>query len=245
MRQIFLYSMVKRKRYGRSRRRSKRARGRVMYKAKRRRASNNSYNLVRHTRNPFPSNFFCKLQYASEFNLNPTSGVPAIYAFSANSLFDPNKTGFGEQPRYFDQLAALYGIYTVYGSKATVTFMNYGTTGSDENVLGIEVGDEYNVTRSLVDMVELPNIKTSYMGPSTGSQGVKTLSAKWSLKRFTGSHYTKGANFSAAVTASPSIQNYFLVSAIGLNGVDTGNIKCVIRISYFVGFTERIEVAQS
>ena len=39
-----------------------------------------------------------------------------------NSLFDPDQTGTGHQPYYFDQFAALYNRYTVLGSKLTAEF---------------------------------------------------------------------------------------------------------------------------
>ena len=39
-----------------------------------------------------------------------------------NSLFDPDFTGTGHQPYYFDQFATIYQRYTVIGSKLTATF---------------------------------------------------------------------------------------------------------------------------
>ena len=41
-----------------------------------------------------------------------------------NSLFDPNLSGLGHQPRGFDQLMAVYEKYTVVAAKITVCYVS-------------------------------------------------------------------------------------------------------------------------
>lgn len=43
----------------------------------------------------------------------------ASYLFSCNGLFDPNITGTGHQPMYFDQMTAIYDHYNVVSAKIT------------------------------------------------------------------------------------------------------------------------------
>jgi len=64
----------------------------------------------------FPDRLRTNLRYSTVIP------VPAVahyeYVFKANSLFDPDLTGVGHQPTYFDQLAAIYSQYCVLGCKA-------------------------------------------------------------------------------------------------------------------------------
>jgi len=64
------------------------------------------------------------LRYSDNINLAYPGGVGGIVGniFRMNSAFDPDFTGTGHQPLYFDQFAAVYGQYTVLSAKLTVTF---------------------------------------------------------------------------------------------------------------------------
>jgi hypothetical protein len=57
-----------------------------------------------------------------------TTGGVANQNFRLNSLNDPDYTGGGHQPRFFDQLAALYQYYTVVGVTFKVTFVPYSSS---------------------------------------------------------------------------------------------------------------------
>ena len=59
--------------------------------------------------------------YSDQFQLTCTAGALQQYTFAMNGLYDPNLTGTGSQPRYFDTLcganttAAPYRAYVVKG----------------------------------------------------------------------------------------------------------------------------------
>jgi hypothetical protein len=46
------------------------------------------------------------------------------YIWNINSLYDPDRTGTGFQPTYFDQLSEIYGRYRVYGCKVDIKVFN-------------------------------------------------------------------------------------------------------------------------
>jgi len=65
--------------------------------------------------------FPTKLRYCDNYQISiATAGVPSYQVWMVNSLFDPDVTGTGHQPMYFDQLAAMYLNYTVYKCVITV-----------------------------------------------------------------------------------------------------------------------------
>lgn len=61
------------------------------------------------------------LRYVETVNLNPGDGTSAVNVFRANQMYDPNYTGAGHQPMFFDNYAALYSKYKV--NSATVTMV--------------------------------------------------------------------------------------------------------------------------
>lgn len=44
--------------------------------------------------------------------------------FRCNGMYDPNETGVGHQPRFFDEMSGFYDRYRVIGSKITCKFIN-------------------------------------------------------------------------------------------------------------------------
>lgn len=106
-------------------------------------------------RQPFPPRLFTALTYSERFRLTQlVGGTPGVYTFRANSLYDPNLTGAGHQPRYFDTLcgadgtAAPYHHYRVHAVK--VKFTVWSVTG-DGNFTGMLAIIPRQDTASAVD----------------------------------------------------------------------------------------------
>ena len=71
----------------------------------------------------FADTLFVKLNYVESLNLS--NGTPRVqYTFRGNSLFDPDYSGGGHQPMYFDQYAGIYNKYRVVGSAIRVEAIN-------------------------------------------------------------------------------------------------------------------------
>jgi len=102
----------------------KRAR-KIAYKTKRRFTKKARLSVPRNvvsTGTGFPKKLIMNHKYTETVNVNNTTGLFNTYVMSCNGLFDPNITGTGRQPLYFDQLTALYNHYVVIGSKCTFKF---------------------------------------------------------------------------------------------------------------------------
>ena len=63
------------------------------------------------------------LAYSDVIAIQPGATV-GQYTFRGNSCFDPDYTGSGHQPQYYDQMSLLYTRYRVYGSRITVAAIN-------------------------------------------------------------------------------------------------------------------------
>lgn len=65
--------------------------------------------------NPFPPTLITRMKYGQALSLTSTAGAVATQNFQS-SLFDPDLTGTGHQPRYFDTLFGVSGGGSPYGS---------------------------------------------------------------------------------------------------------------------------------
>ncbi len=73
------------------------------------------------------------LHYSQNILLSPTVGY-AINQFVGNGMFDPDETGVGNQPVYFDQFMAIYERYRVLGSRIKVYFANTETAATSQMI---------------------------------------------------------------------------------------------------------------
>jgi len=81
-------------------------------------------------RTPFPSIFNCVLRYDRVGYTITSAGGFGTQSFGGNCLYDPDITGAGAQPTYYDQLCTStgpYNAYTVKAARITVEFLNQDT----------------------------------------------------------------------------------------------------------------------
>jgi hypothetical protein len=71
---------------------------------------------------------YATLKYCDTFTFSVATLTGTQQVMRLNSLFDPDVTGAGHQPLYFDQYAALYNRYRVLKTWVKVTF--HTTTGT-------------------------------------------------------------------------------------------------------------------
>lgn len=69
----------------------------------------------------FPERLSNTLKYAETVDLTLSGAGGANYAFRCNGIYDPNSTGTGHQPLYYDDLTSIYDHWTVVSSTIKVT----------------------------------------------------------------------------------------------------------------------------
>ena len=90
----------------------------------------------------FPTKIITKLRYNDTVVLDSTTGTSVAHVLRMNSAFDPDFTGTGHQPIYFDRYAAIYNSYRVIGAHLKVHFCqqpynNDGLLGVGPHLYGI------------------------------------------------------------------------------------------------------------
>ncbi|AXQ66272.1 MAG: putative capsid protein [Cressdnaviricota sp.] len=181
------------------------------------------------------------LLYADTLVLGSGVGTTAQHVFRLNSLFDPDYTGVGHQPRYFDQFAALFNRYRVdevYIEMTLSTTSNMGAVvilNADNSLGGVGVASA----------LELPNTSAPITVQADNS---KTLRFRVSPAKVTGvskAHYMDD-RFSSVVTTNPAEAIGLSVSTLAADNLTTGiNVNVSYRMAFKCEFYDRIAIGGS
>lgn len=195
--------------------------------------------------NIVPDIYVVKLKYVNTTSLSSTSGAQGLNQYRANGPYECFFTGTTGQPSGFDQLAQLYGYYTVTGSRCKVKF----TGGS------AQLGDDLVLVPTLVSslaggttndkLMQLPYAKRYIGNSNNGSQTAMidnyiTTAKIWGEEPETViSDDTFSADTSSAV---PATQWFWNLSYQSLNRSSTQTIYYIVEIDYYMRFYGRRQI---
>lgn len=195
--------------------------------------------------NGIPTQTVSKLRYCESVTLQSTSGTLGFQTFRANSIFDPNFTGTGHQPYPRDTWAQLYNHYVVLGSKITVIYGTSGDTQSNNQVVGVLLGDQN--TAGYTDYTEFIEAGKGTYKVLSDQRNAKYAVAKYSAKKF-----YQVANVSdnvdrlgAAITANPTEEAFFHLWSQSQDKSSTTYCPVTVQIDYIVKFSEPKLLSQS
>lgn len=212
---------------------------------RRRKRRRRGKNLIR-TRAPLPTKFATKMRYNQSVVLSPTAAsTPALHVFRANSLYDPDYTGIGHQPRGFDQLMALYDHFVVVGAKITVTFIGQNNNNSNF-ICGISLAADNPILGSRNDYMEYPNTSHAIVTNTAATTGKRTISKVFSNKFLGRSKPLSDSQLKGSAAGNPEELAYFHVWAAKNDGaVADPTVECEIVIDYLAVLIEPKNPSQS
>lgn len=185
------------------------------------------------------------LKYCQQFSLSSSSGAMGTQVFRASSVYDPDYSGIGHQPMYFDQLAALYQHYIVHKSKIYIEGVPYDQTASSSSTFLLRGDDNASfITNDVATLMENRGTKYARV-PIYGENQVLTRRLKTSYFKNKTFKNFKNANLTAAVTTNPAEEWYFIVGLKTDDGATTTTLNCWVTIYYDVEFFELKDVVGS
>lgn len=189
----------------------------------------------------FPDIYRTKLKYADTYHL--TSATFSSQVFRANSLFDPDFTGAGSQPRFYDQLSAVYGKYLVLGCKIRCDVINQSTSVPAR--VGIVFSDLDPSSLSFYELQENRYSKTFVVGTADGF-GTKTKSMYMPMKKILGQNSLNSDPFVYTTTnANPTDPVYCGILVSPSDGISTANCYISVIVTYYCLFKGVINVGPS
>nr|AGA18346.1 hypothetical protein [uncultured marine virus] len=175
------------------------------------------------------------LRYHETFTVNPgLGGTPGFYVFRSNSCYDPNFTGTGHQPRGYDQIMTMYQFLAVKECQMECWF----TTSDGAPVVGSisarGTGTSGAATRDGVMEQKTAVFKTAG-GISAAGPGYVSIRVKpWELAGTS----LKENDYKHGEATNPVITQFLEFNALPFENTDSGEVKCVARITYHCQVTE-------
>lgn len=191
-------------------------------------------------RQAFPKQLSNTLKYATAVTFSLTAGAATPYAFSCNGLYDPDISGTGHQPLYFDQLMAIYNHYTVRSSRCKVSsvglYFNAATT------VQMCIDDDATGPTTMSSMAERPGAVSAFFNPII--ENPYPLRKAWNCRANFGGNPLSDPELQGTAGTNPTEQQYFQI----LVGNDTGinqTVTLYIEIEYDAVFNELKTIATS
>lgn len=163
------------------------------------------------------------------------------YLYNLNSLFDPNRTGGGHQPKGYDQISALYTRYRVFKVHYRVTFTStigmpamcvVAPTNSASGYSGAD--DAAETTFSQVCLVNVYQIKTI-----SGAIDLPTLNGKSHVA------YASDDTTQALINASPSEVQVLHVLQESVDASTNLAGYVLVELAFEAEFSDPVQLAQS
>lgn len=190
----------------------------------------------------FPTKIITILRYIDLYGVTSTAGGVANQIFSMNSAFDPDVSGVGHQPLYYDRYTAIYNNYRVLGSRLTAEISSVNNVAaSGPFILGINGSiSSASLGASSVNRMEQNDAISTLFNQQ---QGVARLSFAYSPEIKLGRPHGDDT-VGAPVTGSPGAQYFAHVWFSDTNG-QTTNAILRVQIEYTIEFHQLKNEVQS
>lgn len=194
---------------------------------------------------PFGGKLRTTLKYAHEIVLDPgISGVLAVQAFSS-SLYDPDNTGVGHQPMFWDQLIALFERCTAYGVAYRLSVQ-----AGDGNpvVFGVIANDQVLSAGTDYGRV-IENGDCQWTTMQEVGNGTKWENSGYidfaKLQGMSLNAYLASPEFSSTSSSNPTDLGWMNLFAAGCQATNTAAVVGTIELTYYVEFQGSQITAQS
>lgn len=196
--------------------------------------------------NGFPEVLRTTLRYQDVYSLQSATGSADQRIFRLNSLYDPDYSGGGHQPLYFDQLAAIYSSYRVRYSKLHVSFLpltdDTDITTAGPYQVGVSANSSVTFSTALPTVGEQNNSQSALLARDKAALPVN-FTMTYSPKRDMGINVMDDT-VSAAVNANPSSSYYGCIFMGDLNN-SSGTVKALVTITFDCDFFQQNAIAGS
>ncbi len=195
-------------------------------------------------------NYWEQVQFVSTGTLGSFS--PTSYIFRLTGLYDPNQTGVGHQPYYFDQWCTFYDRYRVLNTKWTATaYQKEGGAGSEKYFTAMMYSSNESVGALIqtVEALENKRINKKLMfdrDANGGRNPTVTLSGRCNNRQYHPSQNL--SNLGSLCGSNPTTMVNLGLGFANATGTTAGiatTIVVMVRMQHKVLFTERKVVSAS
>lgn len=219
----------------------------------------NSVYVCHGTAYPIPDVLVNKVKTSSVVQMTTgASGALASIQLRLNDASDPFAAAGSAQPRFYDQLAALYANHTVYGCKVMIKVLKNtgnGTTSTTRVIFIPSRNTTIPISSAFTDGNELPmNMRfDSSTGSNTYNAGLPMIEAKEKSRYIDiGSFWGKDRKqvlteegFTGIAGAAPTYQVYGYIAVQELEATNTASVYIEVTVTQYVAWSNVIQVGIS
>jgi len=183
---------------------------------------------------PFPQRLQNVMRYVEEVQVSIDGSGFGYYVFRANGMYDPNATGTGHQPMYFDNMTAIYNHFHVIKSKCKVHCTRSSSVGDVNLAVYIDDDGSINATKYRT-LAERPGSVTWTAYPGHGVSSSRTK--YWNAQHTFGGNVIDNDNLRGTSAADPTEQSTYV---IGIEAADSaaGTVNILVEIEYTTVWSE-------
>ncbi len=187
----------------------------------------------------FPKKMFMSHEYRETKPIVCTTGAISSYVFTCNGMYDPNITGTGHQPMYFDQMSAIYDHYTVFKSEIVYEFI----VKTADQMVGTYIDDDASITNDPVLCGELPTGSSNLL--SVLAAKPLTIRKTWDAKAYFGGDIFDNDVLQGSASANPTEQSYYVVVTQPFDGTSSTTLYMNVCIKYHAVWDELKNISSS
>lgn len=191
----------------------------------------------------FPKELRMKHRYVQNGAFSSLNGAVHFNTYSCNGMYDPDITGTGHQPMFFDQLTAIYNHYTVLSSKITIQ-ASPRTSNTLPVAVGVYLNDDSSVPYSeLNSLCENSSTVWTFVAPG---QPATRITKSFRASEHFGPGVISDPNLQGTASANPTEQMCYTVFVVAPTGTaSTERLDCIVTIEYTAVWQELKEIAAS
>lgn len=175
-----------------------------------------------------------RLNYADVVSINPGIATAAYHVFRISSLYDPDETGVGHQPKPFDQLSPLFEFYCVYKVDYKVTFTNV-TTDMDYVVM-LQAADASSTDLNIGTQVEQGETQWRILSTRGGGVPTVTFTGSVDIAKLQGKSrkaLLADDSYKARMTTNPGENSWLILGAAAADGVSNpAALYCYVELIF-------------
>lgn len=185
------------------------------------------------------------VQYLNTATTTTTANVN-VYPCSVNSLADPFGSGGSAQPKYYDQLTALYNNNTVLSSLVQFDVLVEDDAISKKNVVAgicLSDSDDFASIVNMVDVMSTPGCKHQLTNKTAGPI---RLTMKWDASKSFGGNPLSNPDLQGLSAANPVRQQFINCWLVNATSTDTAtNVNIIQTVWYDVIWNNPKNLTQS
>lgn len=209
--------------------------------------------IVRAPKGGLPDSLYMRHIYTARISVALAGTASNDTNLSGNDLVDPEITGGGGKPRYYDQLAALYDRFTVMGSRIKVVHASPSSTFASGTVIMVvrPVSNDGYVQYNALQNMELPNSRYKIISSFSGGPSQRTITHYAKTKTVMGvkdvvDNVDLSGTAQPAGGSSPLSEWRWNISMGTFDGTtQTVTYTILVTIIYYVKWSEKVDIAVS